>query len=79
MAKHFDSNFKLDMLDKELAVKVNICSWVANFIWFTVALTLNNMYVSVKGWNWGVANFNGGVIHFEVNTEYVVIVLNLVL
>jgi len=39
LAKHFDSNFKLDMLDKELAV---------------------------KGWNWGVANFNGGVIHFEV-------------
>jgi len=39
LASHFKSNFKLDMLDRELAV---------------------------KGWNWGVANFNGGVIHFEV-------------
>jgi len=39
IAKHFSSNFQLDMLDREL---------------------------SVKGWNWGVANFNGSVLNFEV-------------
>jgi len=39
IAKHFNNNFKLDMLDREL---------------------------SVKGWNWGVANFNGSVLNFEV-------------
>jgi len=39
IAKHFSTNFKLDMLDREL---------------------------SVKGWNWGTANFNGSVLNFEV-------------
>lgn len=39
IAKHFNTNFSLDMLDREL---------------------------SVKGWNWGVANFNGSVLNFEV-------------
>lgn len=39
IAKHFSSNFNLDMLDREL---------------------------SVKGWNWGTANFNGSVLNFEV-------------
>jgi len=39
IAKHFNDNFKLDMLDREL---------------------------SVKGWNWGTANFNGSVLNFEV-------------
>jgi len=39
VAKHFSSNFNLDMLDREL---------------------------SVKGWNWGTANFEGSVLNFEV-------------
>jgi len=39
IAKHFSTNFNLDMLDREL---------------------------SVKGWNWGTANFNGSVLNFEV-------------
>jgi len=39
VARHFSSNFNLEMLDREL---------------------------SVKGWNWGTANFNGNVLSFEV-------------
>lgn len=39
VAKHFSSNYNLDMLDREL---------------------------SVKGWNWGAASFNGNVLSFEV-------------
>ena len=46
LAKHFDSNFKLDMLDKELAVKVNkehlflSKALLLILIWFSVPLTL---------------------------------------
>ena len=58
MASHFNSKFQLDMLDRELAVKV-----VEN------DLNLKALNLSLQGWNWGVANFNGGVIHFEVSTE----------
>jgi len=39
VAKHFSTNYNLDMLDREL---------------------------SVKGWNWGSASFNGNVLSFEV-------------
>lgn len=39
VAKHFSSNYNLEMLDREL---------------------------SVKGWNWGSASFNGSVLNFEV-------------
>jgi len=39
LAKHFSTNFSLEMLDREL---------------------------SVKGWNWGNAEFNGSVLQFEV-------------
>ena len=58
MASHFNSKFQLDMLDRELAVKV-----VEN------ELDLKALNLSLQGWNWGVANFNGGVIHFEVSTD----------
>ena len=46
------------MLDRELAVKV-----VEN------DLNFKALNLSLQGWNWGVANFNGGVIHFEVSTD----------
>lgn len=39
LAKHFSTNYSLEMLDREL---------------------------SVKGWNWGNAEFNGSVLQFEV-------------
>ena len=56
-AKHFSNNFKLDMLDRfnssyALGKKIFNCSITRE--------------LSVKGWNWGVANFNGSVLNFEV-------------
>lgn len=42
IAKFFNSNYKLDMLEKEL---------------------------SLKGWNWGTAKFNGSVLSFDVGSN----------
>ncbi|CAG9824663.1 unnamed protein product, partial [Phaedon cochleariae] len=42
IAKFFNKNFKIDMLEKEL---------------------------SVKGWNWGTAKFNGSVLSFDVGSN----------
>lgn len=57
IAKHFTNNFNLDMLDRfnsfnALGKKILNCSITRE--------------LSVKGWNWGVANFNGSVLNFEV-------------
>ena len=59
IAKHFTNNFNLDMLDRELSVKgcnQNLELFFCIIFW-------------LKGWNWGVANFNGSVLNFEV-TEH---------
>lgn len=42
IAKFFVSNYKKDMLEKEL---------------------------SLKGWNWGTAKFNGSVLSFDVGSN----------
>lgn len=42
VAKFFSSNYKKDMLEKEL---------------------------SLKGWNWGTAKFNGSVLSFDVGSN----------
>lgn len=39
---------------------------MAKFFKTTYKMDMLDRELSVKGWNWGSANFNGGVLGFEV-------------
>ena len=56
VAKHFSNNFNLEMLDR-LAIRnqPRVSIYLQSF-----------RELSVKGWNWGTASFNGNVLSFEV-------------